>query len=500
MNPVAGSDQLSYNLRSDLNFLFFESLMLGIFTIGILTITKYTHAVTPEQVHLTLADDSMNINVQFVTLHEVIQNPGVLYTYDNITSRVQPATVKKFEFGNIVRYIYTAEIRNVPTETRIYYRVGSPDEWYPEPFTYYFYCFPEDLYNKSYNVAIMGDLGVEKGDSLPYLIADARAGRYDLLVHVGDIAYDLHTNDGKTGDVFMRLLEPAVALVPYIVIAGNHEDDGYNFSNYKYRFDMPNDPYGDNQFYSFDLGAVHYIGISTEVYGFFYEYGQDSVHTQYNWLKEDLRKANQNRDKVPFIVTWQHRPFYCSNSNSFECGSFENSLIRKGFQDMPGLEDLFIANGVDLAFWGHEHTYERFYPIFNRTAFKSSDLSPDPYENPVAPVYIITGTAGCHTTPAAFAEVPVAHSAFRSQDFGYTIMNVRHDQLDISQISINNNRTHVIDHIVLRKTKGVHPSVVRSKRHTGHPFPAPEEQWQCNTKDPRCKQMRLDSLRQSNRI
>lgn len=47
----------------------------------------------------------------------------------------------------------------------------------------------------------------------------------------------------------MQQMEPMFAQVPFLVIAGNHEDDGMNFSNYRYRFNMPNDPYGDNQFY-----------------------------------------------------------------------------------------------------------------------------------------------------------------------------------------------------------------------------------------------------------
>jgi hypothetical protein len=61
-----------------------------------------------------------------------------------------------------------------------------------------------------------------------------------------------------------------------------------NFSNYRYRFNMPNDPYQDNQFYSFDLGPVHFVGVSTEYYGFFNEYGHEPVLRQYEWLKNDL--------------------------------------------------------------------------------------------------------------------------------------------------------------------------------------------------------------------
>ena len=76
--------------------------------------------------------------------------------------------------------------------------------------------------------------------------------------------------------------------MPYMVIAGNHEDDYQNFTNYQKRFAVPDNGHNDNQFYSFDLGPVHWVGVSTENYGYYYTYGMDPVMTQYDWLKRDL--------------------------------------------------------------------------------------------------------------------------------------------------------------------------------------------------------------------
>lgn len=42
--------------------------------------------------------------------------------------------------------------------------------------------------------------------------------------------------------------------------------------------------------YSFDVGLVHFISYSTEVY---FTYSQTYVGSQYSWLEEDLRKANR---------------------------------------------------------------------------------------------------------------------------------------------------------------------------------------------------------------
>lgn len=54
-----------------------------------------------------------------------------------------------------------------------------------------------------------------------------------------------------------------------------------------------------------------------------------------------------------------------------------------------GLEDLFYKYGVDLEFSAHEHSYERLWPIYDRQVYNGSDS--DPYNNPKAPVHIITG-------------------------------------------------------------------------------------------------------------
>ena len=54
------------------------------------------------------------------------------------------------------------------------------------------------------------------------------------------------------------------------------------------------------------------------------------------------------------------------------------------------LEELFYKYGVDLVFTGHEHSYERMYPVYNLEVIQHD------YFNARAPIYIVTGTAGCN--------------------------------------------------------------------------------------------------------
>merc|ERR1712029_732123 len=57
---------------------------------------------------------------------------------------------------------------------------------------------------------------------------------------------------------------------------------------------MGDDPSSESQdlpmFYSFNLGNIHFISISTEYY-YFLNYGGMQIARQYNWLVQDLEKA-----------------------------------------------------------------------------------------------------------------------------------------------------------------------------------------------------------------
>ena len=111
----------------------------------------------------------------------------------------------------------------------------------------------------------------------------------------------------------MRQIEPLAARVPYMTDMGNHEKS-YGFSHYTERFrNMPvsdgdvstdNGPAPNNWWYSFNLGPVHIVALSTEIYTFGpHEY----IERQFRWLEEDLRQANANRTLAPWVIVHGHK-------------------------------------------------------------------------------------------------------------------------------------------------------------------------------------------------
>lgn len=111
-------------------------------------------------------------------------------------------------------------LKDLTSEQKYLYHCGSKLGWSTE----FWFLVPRNDSNWSPHVAIFGDMGNENAQALPYLQRDTQNRMYDAAIHVGDFAYDMHSADAKVGDQFMRQIEPIAGYLPYMVVAGNHEE------------------------------------------------------------------------------------------------------------------------------------------------------------------------------------------------------------------------------------------------------------------------------------
>jgi hypothetical protein len=51
-----------------------------------------------------------------------------------------------------------------------------------------------------------------------------------------------------------------------------------------------------SMFYSFNMGSIHFVAISTEFY-YFLQYGIKPVILQFDWLRKDLEEANRPENR-----------------------------------------------------------------------------------------------------------------------------------------------------------------------------------------------------------
>lgn len=409
----------------------------------------------PEQVHLSYWGNPKEMWVTWVTLSNMTRDEEfvqsfVEYGTNGFTRRQEGNFTHFVDQGKQKRWIFVhrAKMTDLNPDQRYMYHVGGPRTGWSD--LLFFRAIPAG--NKwSPRFAVYGDLGNELGFSIPPLQTEAALGHFDAVLHFGDMAYDMAQDDARFGDAFMRQMQPVAGLMPYMTTPGNHENH-YNFLNYKNRFTMPgnDDAEQPNMFYSVNIGPVHIVAVTTEFFYFTY-WGWKQIADQYEWLVKDLEEATkeENLRNQPWIVVMGHRPPYCSVNDDPEMCVYSN-MVRTGLPGINayGFEDVLFKYGVDIAFWGHEHAYERLYPVYNHTVMNGTNA--DAYHNPGATVHIVGGAAGNREKNDGFLEKVSPWSAKRSSEFGYGRMIVFNDtHLYFEQVSAEKGT--VIDRVMIKK-------------------------------------------------
>uniref|UniRef100_A0A0K0EBS5 Purple acid phosphatase n=1 Tax=Strongyloides stercoralis TaxID=6248 RepID=A0A0K0EBS5_STRER len=402
--------------------IFIITIQLNIFFLLNLIINGLEESLEHEQVHLSLGKDPRTMVVSWLNMEE----KGIPFSY----------------------------------KVMYYYKVGDGKRWSK---TFYFKTFPKTSRFKL-KFCTFGDSDTGKMFTINELKKSVKRGECQMIIHLGDIAYQLQRDNGFTGDDFMRKIEPIAAYVPYMVIVGNHEFDCHGFTHYNYRFAMPYDKNNADDvdhFYSFNIGLVNFIGLSSEIYGFYKLYGINPIKKQTKWFDKTLKSIEKYKKIRPWTITFFHRPIYCWHRFiPDECNEYESSTLRVGHKKIPGLERYLHKYNVDVVLNAHEHGYQRNYPIFNRTVYKYKN---NIYHNSPATTYILSGAGGCNRcTPAIFnnsGSLPFA--AKRTISVGYTQINViNKTHMKINQIDTENKA--IVDSFWIVKDLGFKMS--RSKK------------------------------------
>jgi len=116
--------------------------------------------------------------------------------------------------------------------------------------------------------------------------------------------------------------------VKFYASLGNHDDPSQRFYQ---KFNMDG-----KRYYNFRKKDVEFFALDSTY----------MAPPQINWLRDELKRSNA-KWKIPYF----HHPIYSSGERH---GS-ELDLQRV-------VEPLFLENGVDVVFSGHEHFYERLKP------------------------------------------------------------------------------------------------------------------------------------------
>ena len=64
-------------------------------------------------------------------------------------------------------------------------------------------------------------------------------------------------------------------------------------------------------YFSYDYGFAHFLHFTTEFYYYPQFVSENRIADQFEFIKNDLKNAQENRKNVPWIIVTGHRPMYC---------------------------------------------------------------------------------------------------------------------------------------------------------------------------------------------
>ena len=397
----------------------------------------------PEQVHLSLGRYESDMIVSWVILSKETPTSTVEVA-EHGTHSNQPMTFQGsgycFDAGKITgRYVNInhAKLTGLKHGTTYDYRIHS--RLNGQQHTSKWFTFKTlNQFNFSPKIAFFGNMGLYNNEmaSLDLLKKMASNRDMNVVVHIGDMAYNLDTYEGKRGDEFMNAVQPIASKIPYQVVAGDHENEkDFSYRQYNNRFKMIDRKSGktNNFFYSFNVGLIHFVALNTE---FHIDNQFDKMVEQYKWLEKDLAKANENREIRPWIVVLMHHQIYCQNEHCHYCNDCRNHKMLQLLRQGTDLEELFYRYGVDVVAAAHDRVYQRTLPIFRNVECKSLKKG-DAYDQPRGPVHVTSGAAGGNIN---WAVNPLPNAVRIHKEGISVIHSVTRDALTIDFILANGKR------------------------------------------------------------
>jgi predicted phosphodiesterase len=397
---------------------------------------------SPEQVRLSLDSTSTEMVVSWITADHSDGDVEWGFANDNL-SFTELGTNHTYSADGWDGVIHSATMNSLLPATEYYYRVGDSIGGWSSIST--FSTAPEN--DTRVRIGIVADMDVT--NAAEDVVSSMAGHDLDLVLFPGDISYAYDGTrfwdevNGDEWDEWGRLYEPLSSTVPTMFAVGNHENEeqdgcaGCGFQAYLSRIDMPHDASGSNSefWYSFNFSMFHIVSISSE-----HDYSAESP--QYQWLENDLVNANQDREAHPWLITMFHRPMYSSTESG------HGSEIE--FRD--AVESLLVEQNVDIVFAGHDHNYERTFPVDSETAYQTDTNA---FLRPEAPIHLLVGTGGRILYPGTSSN-PEWSAHFESTTHGYGVLELL-DKDSIQFVFYDDDNGDVLDIFTIGKVEVVTP-------------------------------------------
>merc|ERR1711990_1366968 len=113
--------------------------------------------------------------------------------------------------------LHFIKFANLKPRQRYFYKVKAATSEWSEV-----YSFRAPYATGETRVGSYGDMGHSHYNCMGNLYQDCLDGKVDVILHMGDHAYDMGNGDDKRGDAYMNAYQRALATCPWIPVIGNH--------------------------------------------------------------------------------------------------------------------------------------------------------------------------------------------------------------------------------------------------------------------------------------
>lgn len=178
---------------------------------------RHPHRPLPfrPQVHISLTGRANEMGVDFVTSAGSSGLSARFGTSALSLSSVAPAVSTNFTGNGWTAVMNAAYMGGLSPNTTYFYQVGSDAEGWSAVFS-----FVNAPSARPHIACVYADFGYGNDVSMPTIIADAAAGGFDIVLHAGDVAYDLDSSSSQVGNEFMNAIQPYAASKPYMLATG----------------------------------------------------------------------------------------------------------------------------------------------------------------------------------------------------------------------------------------------------------------------------------------
>lgn len=300
-------------------------------TAGVVILTLLLHltivaaADFPRAIHLSWqSDPATTMTIMWRSASEA--TGAVDYGRSSDYTHSAASETHNYRYGRTHVYWHTVEITDLEPNTTYHYRIRTSEPWESEDYTFKT-GIPQGE-ESPFRFAVMTDSqGGYSNQAIAFEMV--KAENVDFILFLGDFT---DTGNQQEWDVWFESGEGVLAEIPLLSVLGNHEG---NQITYWDQFALP----GLERWYSLVFGNTHLVFLNTNT--------QAEVERQRPVLLEVL----ENNEST-WTIAMGHHPMYSSVTSKPEYQFITDAWL-----------DVMEEYGVDLYFAGHNHCYERTWPI-----------------------------------------------------------------------------------------------------------------------------------------